>query len=248
MTNRAALVAAILGSGLIMATPSSVVTPLAQAKTGQVVPLSDQDRSEIQALVAGYGRALGTCAAEDYARLFAEPDGYFASGPRGKVVGHDRLVALVMSEPFCHDNSERRSRNIPPAIDIQASVDGAIGRAALANNAGRYEDVYVKTPRGWKFKARTYVSPQEETANLTAQDFIDIRRLAGNDSDHFDDVWTNAPEGRRFKSAGIVIQPAPEGASGRAHLKNDSGSYEDVYVKTPHGWRFKSRAYVAEGQ
>ena len=137
MTNRAALLTAILGSVVTVATPWLVATPLAQAKSGQVLPLSDQDRSEIQALVAGYGRALGTCAAEDYARLFAEPDGYFASGPRGKVVGHDRLVALVLSEPFCHDNSERRSRNIPPAIDIQASVDGAIGRAALANNAGR---------------------------------------------------------------------------------------------------------------
>ena len=211
-----------------------------------VASLSDQDRAEIQALAGSYGRALGTCAAEAYAQLFAEPGGYFASGPRGKIVGHDKLAALVQSEPFCHDDSERRPRNIPPGIEIGTSAEGVTGRAALANNSGHYEDVYVKTTQGWKFKARTYISPQEEAAQLTAQDFAEIRRLAGNDSGQFDDVWVDAPGGKRFRSAGVVITPASEGAKGRARLKNDGGYYEDVYVRTPQGWRFKSRAYVTE--
>jgi hypothetical protein len=52
-----------------------------------------------------------------------------------------------------------------------------------------------------------------------------------------------------------VIEPAPEGATGKVYLvaigldgdpqKVDAqGYYEDVYVKTPQGWRFKSRLHV----
>lgn len=243
MRNRLMLLTIVLGAGF-----STLVTVDAQQKRAAASPLTDQDRTQIQELVTNYGHALGLCAAEDYAQLFAEPDGYFASGPRGKVAGRARLLALVRSERHCNDNSERRPRNIPPSIDLQASAEGAEGRAALANNAGHYEDVYVKTARGWRFRSRAYLSPQEEAARLTAGDFIEIRRLAGNDSGHFEDVWSNGPEGRRFRSSGVVIAPSPEGATGRAHLKGDGGWYEDVYVRTPQGWRFKSRAYQAAGE
>jgi len=65
------------------------------AQTPQAV--TAQDRVEIQALVASYGRALGTCAANDFADLFAE-SGYFSSGFRGQVAGRERLIAMVQSE------------------------------------------------------------------------------------------------------------------------------------------------------
>jgi hypothetical protein len=223
---------------------SSALALLSGQTSGSASTVSAQDRAAIVALVTEYGRALGLCEAEDYARLFAEPDGYFASGPRGQVEGHDKLVALVRSERHCNDNSERHPRNIPPSVDLQVSADRIIGRATLPNNSGHYEDVYVKTAQGWRFKSRNYLSPAEEAAKLTAQDFIDIRHLAGNDSSHFDDVWTNAPDGKRFQSAGVVIAPAAGGATGRAHLKDDAGLYQDVYVKTSQGWRFQSRTYV----
>ena len=56
---------------------------------------------------------------------------------------------------------------------IEPTLDGATGRAPLAN-AGHYEDTYVKTAMGWRFKGRTYISPQEEAAKLTAVDFSKI--------------------------------------------------------------------------
>src|SRR5262245_21800083 len=62
--------------------------------------LTAQDRTDIQALVTGYARSLGTCAASDYADLFAD-NGYFASGFRGHVVGRERLIAMVQSERQC---------------------------------------------------------------------------------------------------------------------------------------------------
>src|SRR6266849_3039481 len=78
--------------------------------------LTDQDRAQIQELVAKYARALGTCAAEEYARLFAAPDGSFASGPRGEVKGREKLIALVQSERHCNDNSARTPRNVPTTV------------------------------------------------------------------------------------------------------------------------------------
>jgi hypothetical protein len=33
----------------------------------------------------------------------------------------------------------------------------ATGIVHLKNDPGRYEDVYVKGPSGWRFKSRTYV-------------------------------------------------------------------------------------------
>jgi hypothetical protein len=209
--------------------------------------LSDNDRAEIQDLSVRYGRALGLCEAEEYAALFAPLDGYFASGPRGKVVGRERLIALVRSERHCNDGSERRPRNLPATSTIEATPEGATARI-VPNIAGHYEDTYVKTAQGWRFRGRTYVSKEEEAAKLTSADFDEIRRLAGNDTGQFQDVYSATPQGQQFRSAGVVIAPSPEGATGRASLKNDGGRYEDVYVKTAHGWRFKSRQYVSAAE
>src|SRR5258707_10703108 len=53
----------------------------ASAQSG--VPLvTDRDRTEIQELVSHYARALSSCAAEDYADLFAPMTGSFASSIR----------------------------------------------------------------------------------------------------------------------------------------------------------------------
>ena len=56
---------------------------------------------------------------------------------------------------------------------------------------------------------------------------------------------------------GHIIDPSPEGATGKEYLAvvdlsengkpgvvHQGGHYEDVYVKTAQGWRFKSRQMV----
>ena len=204
--------------------------------------LTAQDRTEIQELVNKYARALGTCAAEEYADLFAPGGGYFWSSIRGEVATRDRLIALVQSERQCNPPVNLAPRPAPTVI-IEPSPDGATGIAALGN-AGHYEDVYVKTAKGWRFKARSVLTPQEEGAKLTAKDFVEIRRLAGNDRGQFDDVYVETPNGKRFRSSGVALGLVPEGVKGTAYLRNDGGRYEDVYVKTANGWRFKSRTYV----
>jgi hypothetical protein len=218
----------------------------AQERAHAAMTLTAQDRAEMQQLVAGYSRALGTCDAVQYAELFAEPDGFFASGPRGHVAGRDRLVALVESERHCNDATrERQPINVPADVSFEPSPEGAVGRAVLGPNGNHYEDAYVKTPKGWRFKSRTFVSAQEEAAGLTGQDFVEIRRLAGNDAGQFADVYETTPQGRRFRSSGVVIRVSDAGVTGRAALKNGGGYYDDVYVKAPTGWRFTSRTYSA---
>jgi hypothetical protein len=232
---------------------------LAQSGPGSGSGLTAKDRAEIQDLVAKYARALGGCSAEDYADVFA-PGGYFFSTIRGEVLGRDRLMAMVKSERQCNPpaapaggapatpapNANAAPRPVPVVV-IEPSPEGAMGKADLGG-AGGYEDLYVKTSAGWRIKARSVITPREAAAKLTAQDFVEIRRLAGNDHGQFEDVYVDTPAGRRFRSSGVAMSLVPEGVKGTAILKNDGGRYEDVYVRTPHGWRFQSRAYVAESK
>jgi hypothetical protein len=209
--------------------------------------LSAQDRAQIQELSARYAKALGGCEAEAYADLFVPDSGYFASNIRGEVVGRERLMALVRSERHCIGAPAANAEPRPvPTVVIESSSKGVTGRADLGN-AGYYDDEYVKTPAGWRIKARTVITRQERDANLTVQDHIALRRLAGTDLGLFDDVYVAGSDGvKRFRTSGVALGLSAEGVTGRALLKNDGGYYEDVYVRTPQGgWRFKSRTYVA---
>ena len=236
------LLATILVAALVSVTPAS-----AQGS------LTEKDRADIQALTTGYARALGACAAEDYADLFAPGTGYFASNIRGEVVGRERLMALVRSERHCTaatpaTGSAGAAPAAPrpaPTVVIESSSKGITGRADLGN-AGYYADEYVRTATGWRIKSRTVITRQERDANLTVQDVIAIRRLAGTDLGQFDDVYVAGADGvKRFRTSGVALGLSADGVTGRALLKNDGGHYEDVYVKTPQGqWRFKSRVYV----
>jgi len=231
----------------------AIVLGAVPALAGAQQNLSAQDRVALQELTTRYARALSTCAAEEYADLFAPETGYFASNIRGEVVGRERLMALVGSERHCTGATappttagtagNAAPRPAPTAV-ITPSPTGATGRADLGN-AGQYDDEYVKTPKGWRFRSRTVISRQEQAANLTVQDVVAIRRLAGTDLGHFDDVYVAGADGvKRFRTSGVALGLSAEGVTGRAYLKNNGGHYEDVYVRTPQGgWRFKSRVY-----
>jgi len=138
-------------------------------------------------------------------------------------------------------------RAVPTAV-IEMSSTGPVGRADLGEKVGRYDDEYVKTPKGWRFKSRTVMTAQELAAGLTVQDVRTIRRLAGTDLGQFDDVYVAGADGvKRFRASGVATGLSAEGVTGRAFLKNNGGHYDDVYVKTPEGgWRFKSRLHVPD--
>jgi SnoaL-like protein len=162
--------------------------PLQKVSTTAATPLTDADRTEIRQLVARYARALGSCSADEYAELFT-PDGVFVSddfrGARhreiygshgGKLEGRAALKQLVLTEDFCLKDASRPtpatqtnaggSRPVPEVV-IEPSPGGAAGRASLGGG-GRYEDVYVKTADGWRFKQRTVFMPPLAGSNTSA--------------------------------------------------------------------------------
>jgi hypothetical protein len=132
-----------------------------------------------------------------------------------------------------------------PTVAIEVTPAGVRGIADLGT-AGQYEDEYVKTPKGWRFAARTVITPAEKAAGLDANAMLSIRRLAGGPQDA-EDFWAPGQDGvKRFRSSGVVIGVSNGTVTGRVYLK-DGGHYDDVYEKSVQGqWRFKSRMYVPE--
>lgn len=144
----------------------------AQARSAApVATLTEQDRAEIRDLGARYARALGSCAAEEYAALFT-PDATFTSddfrgpthrkmyGKAATLKGRDQLEELVRTEEFCLEGRARATggNRAAPPVQIEPSPEGARGTAPIGAD-GRYDDVYVKTPEGWRFKSRKVTMP-----------------------------------------------------------------------------------------
>jgi hypothetical protein len=209
-------------------------------------PLTPEDTAAIQGLVSGYARALSGCRAGEYADLFAPETGFFASGIRGQVVGRERLIALVESERHCTAPAGTAQNARPgggngPTVTIEVTSTGARGKADLGA-AGEYQDEYVKTLKGWKFRSRTVLTPAEKTAGLDANEMLAIQRLAGP---NLGDYYVPDQNGvKRLRTSGVAISVTGGAITGHAYLK-DGGYYDDVYEKTgPGQWRIKSRNLV----
>ena len=215
-----------------------------QAKSAQTTVLSPEEKSDIQALVTGYARALAACNAEEYADLFAPDTGYFASGIRGQVVGRERLIALVQSERQCTASTPPAPRPggaTGPTVTLDVTASGVRGIADLGA-AGQYQDEYVKTSKGWRFRSRTVLTPTERAAGLDANEMAAIQRLAGSD---LGDYYVADPNGiKRLRTSGVAIAVTAGAITGHAYLKA-GGYYDDVYEKIGAGqWRIQSRKLV----
>src|SRR4029450_3126193 len=135
------------------------------AAAQQASTLTAQDRADIQALVSKPHVAPPPGPSQAYASLFV-PDGVFISddfrgkrhremyGPNGgKLVGRAKIAELVETEEFCIDRSQARAGGNRPAPNVTITVtpQGVKGTIPLGNG-GRYDDEYVKTSEGWRFK------------------------------------------------------------------------------------------------
>lgn len=252
----------------IWPTLTLAVTMLSTGQSeGQVrTTLTDQDRAEILALSTAYRPALFGCKANEYADLFATPGGYFGSSSRGEIRERQALIELVLSYDRCRPSPASAGAaegsaapagqgTALPAPVIEWAPEGAKARIVNSSGGGYYDDVYVKTPKGWRFKSRNVVSDAEVAAHLTTQDFIEIRQLAGDDHGHYENLYgrpdgpigprgpTARSDDRPFRTSGLQLTPTAGGVLGLAYLRDNGGHYEDLYVKTPQGWRIKERKY-----
>jgi hypothetical protein len=130
--------------------------------------LTAMDYLEIEKVVASYGHALDNGFGkgengEPYAGLYTR-DATF-----GRTAGHDALAELARVQP----HSATYVRHYLTNHVIEGTADGAKGKQYLVvidigeNGApssiflgGHYEDVYAKTPEGWRIKTRTLFRAQ----------------------------------------------------------------------------------------
>jgi hypothetical protein len=168
----------------VLATPS-----LAQ----QAMELTALDYIEIQQLVAKYARAIDTCSNNgyDYADLYTE-DGIFLPMVNGRSIpgiqGRERLAEVSGGgSNRCRNVGwiEQGVRHIYTNHIITPTSEGATGTVDMLMigldgdpnkiaHDGYYEDVYVKTDDGWRFKQRTHyarlVAGQPVTSDAPATD------------------------------------------------------------------------------
>ena len=167
-----------LAAGLLAATSLSAQQPRVARP---VTALTAQDYVDIQQLLHRYAFALDTCSNNgyDYADLFT-PDGvfYWGIGAR-KSVGREQLAeaagggkngckklqAATLTDPI--------QTHITVNEVIEASPEGAVGKNYLVypgvgptrgdethtGHVGGYQDLYVKTAQGWRFKKRIHIFP-----------------------------------------------------------------------------------------
>ena len=147
--------------------------------------LTSMDYIEIQQLVSRYPYALDTGAEGGYmyADLFT-PDGVFIRASGARVEGREALAKLVRLNPQAQRRSApgpsfdpgRRgpmytshfitNHVIEPAPDgatgkqylVIIDLNDETGRTNVVQQGGHYEDVYVKTATGWRFKSRQMIA------------------------------------------------------------------------------------------
>jgi len=173
------------GSPVGGAAPTAAINggqpPLSSAPLGVVPPsagpsssasaLTTLDYLQIQQLTHRYGWALDSGADNGfaYADLYTS-DGTFTGtnqGPTGRSYqGREKLAALARGGLRGPLYVSHYATNVV----IESAPDGGAvghtyvaifklgqdGKPSVIEHGGRYDDVYAKTPAGWKFKQRTY--------------------------------------------------------------------------------------------
>ncbi len=147
----------------------------------EAMKLTPQDYIDIQQLSSRYPFALEHCSNKgyDYADLYTD-DGTFGvaedwgAAPKKVIAGRDALANAANGGPGgCRDPKLARGygeSHIIIDLVITPTPAGAKGRSILLalgingspttiERQGGYDDTYVKTAKGWRFKTRAHVFP-----------------------------------------------------------------------------------------
>lgn len=153
-----------------------------QARSAKPMMLTAQDYIDLQQLSAKYAFAIDACTngGADYADLYTD-DGEFSVSQQWGVAGNRKTkgrAALIKAaggdgQGGCVDPKTTLGYGISHIIVnlvVTPTPDGAVGRSYLLaigvggdptkiERQGGYDDVYVKTAAGWRFKSRVHVFP-----------------------------------------------------------------------------------------
>jgi hypothetical protein len=172
-------ISATIGLGMAAMMCSSLMA-------AEPMKLTALDYIEIQQLSAKYSFAIDNCTngGYDYADLYTEDGEFGVSEKWGEVgrifaKGRDALARAAGGGPEgCRDPKTLLGYGITHMLVdlvITPTEDGAVGRCKLlavgvggnpttVEQQGGYEDVYVKTDKGWRFKRRVHVFPNMSTS------------------------------------------------------------------------------------
>jgi len=242
---------------LTFLTLSALWLTAASTVSGQApTSLTTKDYVEIQQLTSQYAVALDTRSNDGnaLADLFTA-DGELV-GLRGTAKGRADLAALARRGIMTADRPVVDVSHFTMNHVIQPTAGGATGKEYVvlvnfgpddrpggdfASIGGHYEDTYVKTAAGWRFKRREYVAakpvarpPQALTpspgsaspaatqttkpaAPLTADDYLAIRAVA-NTSAYGLDTGADGRLNVRHFLTNHLIEAAPEGARGKVYV------------------------------
>jgi hypothetical protein len=151
-----------------------LVLPL-KSPAQETMQLTAMDYIEIQQLIAKYARFIDSCSNNgyDYADLFT-PDGVFLGIVNGRplnpVQGREALAAVSGGGSNNCENVgwiEQGVHHMYTNHIIEPTPDGAAGYVEMLmiglggdpnkiEHDGYYEDSYVKTAAGWRFRQRTH--------------------------------------------------------------------------------------------
>jgi hypothetical protein len=139
-------------------------------QSGKQPALTALDYVQIQQLVSRYAHVHDGCLNEgkDYAELYV-PDGVFTNQNGVVFAGRERLALASRGERGCQNRSPQNVGHFTVNLVITQTPEGVTGDSYMANirigengqpsavnSGGKYHDVYVNTPDGWRFKTRTY--------------------------------------------------------------------------------------------
>jgi hypothetical protein len=270
MTRTAAYVSVIVLC--VIGTPTSHAVAQAPSRVPPATALTALDYLEIEQLTYKYGYALDSGADNGYgyADLFT-PDGTFTGtnqGPTGRTyTGREALAALarggrrgpawvshyvtnVVIEPAPGGKAAREDAAVTTAVGrayvaIFDIGNGGNGARSSLTNAGLYNDEYVKTPGGWRFKSRTFyasksgepVKPPPATigtprplaagaapttaaaGTLTIDDYVAIQQLVARYAYALDQNGNDgASYADLFTDDAVFRQPRTEGRANLAKL------------------------------
>jgi hypothetical protein len=139
--------------------------------------LTALDYIEIEQLTRKYAWAIDTCANDgfDYADLYT-PDGAFIDGQTGRrYQGRDQLAEAAGGNGRGCPFPKMPLSHLILNLVVEPTADGAIGKSYLIypgrngqyadekhhGHDGGYQDIFVKTAGGWRFKERVHVHPPQ---------------------------------------------------------------------------------------
>lgn len=167
------ILVAIVSAGVSALLAAQWQGSTAAAQTAAGPALTAEDYIEIRQLVARYPHVLNTSANNgyDYADLFTA-DGVMIGRAVPFSQGREQLAVLArLGTSAQNPGGTLRVRHFAMNHVITPLPEGATGTQYLAvifpgdgektpgtvNQGGRFDDIYAKTPQGWRFKRRVYV-------------------------------------------------------------------------------------------